>query len=386
MKKTIKSMLMLVLGLGLFTACSDDRDENPTLVAPTEFVLNTPALANSPIDLAHSESVVLTCSQPDYGFPANVRYHVQVALTPDMSNFVELDEASHGAKIAIDAATLASTLTSMEVEAGKTDADFPMNIKAYFRVRANVENYSGTPMEGTEILSNVVSLNNIHLLYSLPPVTTPDHLYAVGSFCNWDWNKCVEMVQVYGAPEMFWHLVYIGGEEGGIKINTARSWDGGEKGFDGINVGGDLAGDIISDGGNIASNAPGWYLMIVTTSVVGRDVVYDVQFNKPEVYLMGTCIGDADYNELNSAGLFSVPETADGEFVSPAFTAACPGGDGDGVRAYVKIPGHDWWHSEFIVSDKKIVYRGIGGDQARVPGAVGQKLYINFGNETGEIK
>ena len=28
-------------------------------------------------------------------------------------------------------------------------------------------------IEGTEILSNVVSLNKVHLLFSLPPVNTP---------------------------------------------------------------------------------------------------------------------------------------------------------------------------------------------------------------------
>lgn len=101
---------------------------------------------------------------------------------------------------------------------------------------------------------------------------------------------------------------------------------------------------------------------------------------------MGTCIGDANWGELNPAALFTVPATADGEFVSPAFAADCPGGDGDGVRAYVKVPGYDWWKAEFMVFDKRIVYRANGGDQERVAGAVGQKLYLNFGKETGEIK
>lgn len=384
MKKAIKSILLLAVGLGMFTACSDDRDENPTLKPATEFRLNTPALANSQIDLANSQTIQFTCSQPNYGYTANVRYHVQVALTPDMNNFVELSEASHGAKINVDAAELASTLTNMAVSAGKTDSDFPMSIPVYFRVRANVENYSGVPMEGTDILSNVVSLNNVYLVYSLPPVKTPERLYLVGSFCNWNWDNYVEMVPVNGAANVFWHLVFI--DDSGIKFNTARAWDGGDVGFGGINVGGDLAGDVIDAGGNIASSNPGWYLMIVTASVSGRNVVYDVQFNKPEVFLMGTCIGDANWGELNPAALFTVPATADGEFVSPAFAADCPGGDGDGVRAYVKVPGYDWWKAEFMVFDKRIVYRANGGDQERVAGVVGQKLYLNFGKETGEIK
>lgn len=84
--------------------------------------------------------------------------------------------------------------------------------------------------------------------------------------------------------------------------------------------------------------------------------------------------------------MFTVPTTADGDFVSPAFVADIPEGDDSGLRAYVKIPDNDWWHSEFMVFDKKIVYRGEGGDQARVSCSTGQKLYLNFSNETGEIK
>ncbi len=48
MNKIIKSMLMMVVGLGLLTACSDDTDSNPTVATPTKFVLNTPGLRASP--------------------------------------------------------------------------------------------------------------------------------------------------------------------------------------------------------------------------------------------------------------------------------------------------------------------------------------------------
>lgn len=385
MKKILKSTLLLVLSLGLFTACDDDHDENPTVVPPTSFVLNTPALADQLIDLANSTSLVLTCSQPDYGFTAATSYTVQVGTKADMSDAVDVLTSTQ-AKLDIDAALVASTLTSLELADGKTEADFPMVIPAYFRVKAVMTTKGGAPIENTEITSNTVSLNKVKLLYSLPPVTTPEKLYVVGQFCEWNWGNSLEMTPVNGATNVFWHLVFIGGEQGGIKFNSDLSWDGNEKGFEGINISGDLAGEIINDGGNIASSNPGWYLMVVTTSVEGREIIYDVQFNKPEVYLMGTCIGDAAYTELNPDALFTVPTAADGEFVSPAFTTACPGGDGDGVRAYVKIPGYDWWKSEFMVFDKKIVYRGNGGDQARVAGEVGQKLYLNFGAETGEIK
>ena len=50
MKKIIKSSLLLLGALVMFTACSDDRDSNPTLVQPDSFVLNAPAFATSRID------------------------------------------------------------------------------------------------------------------------------------------------------------------------------------------------------------------------------------------------------------------------------------------------------------------------------------------------
>lgn len=384
MKNIIKSALLVVMSLTLMTACSDDNDSNPSIQTPTEFKLNTPALVNTPIDLANSSKIMLTCSQPNYGYTASVQYTVQVATDENMTDAVELSETSSSAKVAIDAASLASALTNIYVEKGKTEADFPMDVKAYFRLKANIVTSNGNVVEGTEILSNVVSLNNIHLLFSLPPVNLPSHVYTVGSFCDWKWDNCFDMVQVYGTDNTFWRLVYI--DDSGIKFNSAAEWNGSEVGYAGITVSGDCKDDIIDKDGNIASSKPGWYLVIVTTSVVNREIHYDVQFNKPTIWLIGPAAGSTDYAEEAEGWSFTVPTTKDGDFVSPAFAGSVPGGDGDGVRMYVKVPGHDWWHSEFVVLSDKIEYRATGGDQARAAGSAGQKVYLNFAKGTGEIK
>ena len=69
------------------------------------------------------------------------------------------------------------------------------------------------------------------------------------------------------------------------------------------------------EGGNLKVGIAGWYLVYV--SVIGDDKV--IEFEKPNVYLMG----DTSYNgwdaQLVEQDLFTVPGTADGEFVSPAF-------------------------------------------------------------------
>lgn len=384
MKNIIKSALLVVMSLFLMTACSDDNDSNPTIQSPTEFKLNTPALQNTPIDLANSSKIMLTCSQPNYSYTASVQYTVQVATDENMTDAVELSETSTSAKVAINASSLASALTNIYVEKGKTEADFPMDVKAYFRLKANIVTSNGNVVEGTEILSNVVSLNNIHLLFSLPPVNLPSHVYAVGNFCDWKWDNCFDMVQVYGTEDTFWHLVYI--DDSGIKLNTVAESNKSEVGYAGITVSGDCKDDIIDKDGNIASSKPGWYLVIVTTSVVNREIHYDVQFNKPTIWLIGPAAGSDDFAQEAEGWSFTVPTTMDGEFVSPAFVGSVPAGTDKGVRMYVKIPGHDWWHSEFVVLDGKIKYRATGGDQDRVTGEVGQQVHLNFSKGTGEIK
>lgn len=203
MNKILKSFLIIGLGLGIFTACDDDRDSNPTLISPTEFVLNTPAISGTVIDLANSSSIEISCSQPDYGFPANVGYYVQVAFDESMTDFTEIGNVNAGTKISIDAPLLASTLTDMKVNKGATDVDFPMDIAVYIRLRAVMMTSDNKAIEGTEILSNVVSLNKVHLLFSLPPVNTPENLYIVGGFNEWNWDSATKMIPVNGATHVF---------------------------------------------------------------------------------------------------------------------------------------------------------------------------------------
>ena len=103
----------------------------------------------------------------------------------------------------------------------------------------------------------------------------------------------------------------------------------------------------------------------------------------------GTCVNQrpiVSVGEKVTKGqvLVDGPATADGEFVSPAFVA--PATAENGVRVYCPIEGHDPWHSEFMVFGEKIVYRATGGDQERVTAPAGQKLYLNFSNDTGRIE
>ena len=394
MTKILKSALLLICAVCFFTACSDDNDENPVVKSPTTFHLNTPALAaNGIYDLTHSKSIELTCSQPDYGYPAVTRYTVEVATSADMSDARALSGSYTTAKIEVDAAELASTLTELYLAKGMSEHQFPLTAPVYIRVKAVQTTADNKEIEGTAITSNTIELSKVYFAFSLPPVTVPEKLYLVGSFNKWSWDNALEMIPVNGSPNIFWHLVYLDGEgnSAGVKFNSDKVWNKNAAGFEKItiNPASDNAADIINANGNIGSSKPGWYLMIVECTVVGRDIKYNVTFNKPNVYLQGVCTAAGGW-DLIPDNLFSVPATADGEFVSPAIGNAVsggPSGSDPGVRICVKIPNADWWKAEFMVYDKKIAYRGNGGDQTpRVAGAVGQKVYLNFTKETGEIK
>ena len=398
MKNIIKTTLLLLCGLVLTTACSDDNDSNPTFQQPTKFVLNTPAMATSTIDLANSENLVLYCTQPDYGFPARTIYSVQLATQEDKSDVVNMKGTWDQARIEVSTATLASTLTTMLLEQGKTEEDFPMNLPVFLRLKAYAANSAGTAIEGSEIYSNWVTLHDVRLLFSLAPVTPPEVLCVAGGFNDGSWDTALDLVQVYDAPNILWHLVYIDGT--GILFNQERIAGDFVVGYDQITIAGDLGDDIINADGWIASKNPGWYLVIVTTSVTGRKINYDVQFNQPEVYMMGPITPNGAWTELEEGTMFEVPTEADADFVSPPFAASVPGGTGDGVRAYVKIPGYDWWKSEFMIYGpadadgyQTLEYRGMGPDQndessfgERVKGNEGQRMYFNFTKEKGKIE
>ena len=388
MKKTIKSAFLLLCSICILSACADDRDSNPTLQKPTDgsLVLNIPGMAENAIyDLANSKTVNFTLnSLPNYGFPAYTTYTMNVSLNSDMSNSTGILTTPY-TKMEVDAETLAAELTTMALAEGYETDDFPLNIPVYFQVHGAATKYAGNAIDGTETASNIVELEKVRLEFSLPPVTPPANLYVVGNFNGWSWDSSVTMAPTYDAPNKFWHIVWI--DDSGLKFNAEKAWDGGEVGFGGLrNISGSRAGDIVDGGGNIASSKPGWYLMIITAEVEGRNIVYDAAFENPNVYLMGPVTPNGDWSELEDGTKFEIPTTLDGQFVSPAFAKSVPGGDGDGVRAYVKIEGFDWWKTEFMVFGTKIIYRGTGGDQERVAGNAGQKLYLNFGNDTGEIK
>ena len=376
--KKLFILATLFAGLVSLNSCDADRDSNPIYQQPTEFKLNTPALAaNNLFDLENATNVEFTCSQPNYGFTASTNYTLDVSLANDFTEgkFKTLATVYQSAKMNVSANELAVAVATL---LNRSEEEFPIQTPVYVRAKAEI---SG--VESSVIYSNVIELPKVLAYFALPPVELPTQLYMIGSMNGWDWANAYAMVPVHSNPDLFWRMVYIPAD-GEFKFNAAKEWDGGQFGA-GAAVK-DLAGASVSGSDNLKVSKGGWYLVVVRAAAAGAKLAYTLYMLEPKVWLFG------DANGGNWAytdeGLFSVPETADGDFVSPAFTGAT--GDG-GIRACIDInvddiSGVDWWKTEFIVLGGKLEYRGTGGDQERAAGKAGQKLYINFTNGTGKIE
>jgi hypothetical protein len=91
---------------------------------------------------------------------------------------------------------VASALTDLLVQQGRTEAEFPLTVPMYVRAHAVVSSKTGSDVEGTGITSNVVTFNSVRLPFSLPPVSVPTNLYITGNFNGWSWETSLQMVNV----------------------------------------------------------------------------------------------------------------------------------------------------------------------------------------------
>ncbi len=195
MNKIFKSALLLMGAALLFTSCSDDRDSNPVLQQPESFVLNTPAYANQAIDLANSQTVNLTWSQPDYGgFPVAVEYTVEVSATNEWTTPYTAEVADDSGETQCDYYAFENVFSTCNAEVSASelakalvvicnyvDGEIPAQQEVYARVKAN------TP-GAREVVSNVVKLLVTPYYIELKPAD-PVLWYMVGNCIgsnDWD--------------------------------------------------------------------------------------------------------------------------------------------------------------------------------------------------------
>ena len=377
--------LLAVVTLG-FTACDTDTDSNPTLDLShvgEGFPLNVPANAeNNTYDLANAKSVELTCSQPNYGgMPLMVRYYVQVSLTEDFASYKELATSYTKAKMAVDAREINDAMVELFQEANP-DTDYPATPRAlYIKLRAVID---GTDNMG-ETYSNVITLPSVLASYQAPEATFETQLYVVGQAIGEAWSTWKPVPQIYDMPGCYYTVVYVP-EGTGFKWGAyEQDW----RGYDRIRNWDDVAGADVSasSDGNIVFANGGWYTLFFEAEIVGSSVQYDLHILPAEVYVIGNSMG-GNWNVADPTLALQAPADQTGDWVSPAFT-----GSGE-LRAYVNVPGYDWWRTEFTLHNGEVYWRDVNiidswselGSDYAVQVSPGQCLYVNFDSNTGEVR
>ena len=381
MKKLIYILLLAVVAVG-FVSCEEDRDSNPIWNedAAKTFVLNMPAVAvNNVLDLEGSDNVVFTTSQPDYGFPVSTVYTTWVSL--DGAEYVALPTTSTSAVISIPAKEINEALLGL---LGDGDVSEPMPVK----VKLTAALFADAEMGKAE--SNVIELPKVKVYVPKVEVTLPTKMHIVGGFAASEgWSKFVAMAPAYSQEGMFYGVVYLAeGDE--FKINPDAGWKGNDMGTGQITLDGDIAATC--ENGDKGSNlkmgsASGWYNVIVKAKIANGAVQYTMSMIEAKVYIIGAAFGGVW--EKSDDALFTAPATADGEWVSPAFT-----GSGE-LRMFIDC-GLDWWKTEFTLDgDNNIFYRtmDIPNNWAENVGAAYSKqvnpdghVYLNFTAGTGRIE
>lgn len=179
--KKISILMALALLIGIsFTSCK--QDTQPRLNKPTEFVLNTPPMADQTYILSPENGVDLTVSQPNYGLGVVTSYQTQISFTEDFAKFENIESISNQAKINITGEEMAQAMCKLMgyVSNDTEDLFSPEARTVYVRVRAYIPN-----SDYSDITSNVIKL----AIKPYKAVKLPARLYVIGQVSGWDINN-----------------------------------------------------------------------------------------------------------------------------------------------------------------------------------------------------
>lgn len=176
--KKLSILFACLAAVFTFHSCEDDKD--PVYQAPTEFIINTPALANQYYELTPTGTIDMTWSQPNYGYAAAATYQVMVSLNenaPD-SAFIELGTEYKTCNVQVKESEIAEAICALR---GIADPDSYTDTVAhavYFRVHAYIKG-----IEGSDIYSqNTIKLEQVK---GYSAIKAPGFIYLIGAPGGW---------------------------------------------------------------------------------------------------------------------------------------------------------------------------------------------------------
>ena len=190
MKKIFSFALMLLGMATVLTSCKDDRESNPTIGQPTQFVVNASPLAGQYIQLSPNNKVNLTWSQPNYGYNALATYQIQVGVN-NGGNIVWnqkdgadkfLETTYTMCKANINGEEIAEAICEID---GVEDEDHYVDLgfrEIAFRVKSSILDSRGNDVAGSVILSNAVMFEHMAAYCAIKSLAT---VWVIGNCGGW---------------------------------------------------------------------------------------------------------------------------------------------------------------------------------------------------------
>ena len=289
------------------------------------------------------------------------------------------------AKMDVNASEMNNALVELW-QSAHPDESVPASIPVYVRLRACIDGTSNPYLGQT--YSNTITLPSVKATYVAPDATYPDNLFVVGSSIQTAWTSWKVVPPVYGLSGNYYTMIYVPAG-GSFKWGTYNNdW----RGYSRLTAINDKANAGISEStdgnSNIIVANGGWYVLLFVGDITsdGKNINYSLNVYPGTAYVIGAAAG-GDWTDGNVVWAMKAPADASGSWESPAFTA---GGE---LRAYIKVPGLDWYRTEFTIYKGSLYFNNplnnwstdFGSDYS-VSCAAGQKLYVNFDANTGEVK
>lgn len=277
MKKSYILGLAAIAAFGL-ASCQDDQD--PKISTATEFVLNTPPLAEQTLDLTPEGTYTFSVSQPNYGLTLAPTYGLQVSLKEDFTplkqgNYVNPDgeqveipayvtiplESQLGAVLEVKQSNLASAICAMRGIGSDVDYTDEPARPLYVRATSIVNN-----QPSTAITSNVVALKYVKGYCAFEATVPTDVLYNPGNANGWDFGACMQIAAT--EPNKYQGYIAV---DGGFKFTHQPSWTNpGNYGagkdenlvLDGAT--GKWTGRLVENGGDFKDIPAGLYMVNIT--------------------------------------------------------------------------------------------------------------------------
>lgn len=277
--KHIKYLALGALAVLGMTACQDDTD--PKISTATEFVLNTPPLANETLILSPEGTYTFSVSQPNYGLTLAPTYGLEVSLKEDFTaikqgTYVtplgdEVDipasvviplESQLGAILTVKQSNLAAAICAMKGVGNADDFEDGDPQPLYVRANSVVNNHPSTA-----ITSNVITLKSVKEYCAVEANVEMDVLWTPGNPNGWSFDSCM---QIPSSGEN----VYEGylAVDGDFKFTHNPDWSNpGNYGAGELTQAedGTWTGELIENGGNFSGIASGLYYVIINITNPG---------------------------------------------------------------------------------------------------------------------